>query len=87
MPNSKRSNYRGYCITTRWTGLHLPNRRQGGGFDAAFAVRPIAPDGESWQQFPKAVFDTPEAAEANALDEAQRSIDDFGCAPPEWRSQ
>ena len=82
MPTSKRSTYKGYCITTRWTDLHLPDRRQSSGFDAAFAVRPMNPDGESWQQFPRAVFDTSADAEANALCAARRSIDDFGDAAP-----
>ena len=84
MPNAKRSNYKGYCITTRWTDLHLADRRQGQGFNAAFAVRLIAPDGDSWQEFPKAIFGSQEAAEANALDAARKSIDAFGSAPPRW---
>jgi hypothetical protein len=81
MPTSKRSNYKGYCITTQWSPLHLSDRRRGSGFDAAFAVSSITCEGESWQQFPRAVFDTPEAAEANALSAAQRSIDDLAHGP------
>lgn len=81
MPNSKRSSYKGYCITTQWTALHLSDRHRGSGFDAAFAVNSITSEGESWQQFPEAVFDTPQGAEANALDAARRSIDDLADAP------
>ena len=84
MPISTRSNYKGYCITTQWTALRLSDRRRESGFGAAFAVRPMTPDGESWQEFPEAVFATPEAAEANALIAAQRSIDDFVDDPPSW---
>ena len=80
MPNAKRSTYKGYCITTRWTDLHRSGRRPWKGFDAGFAVCPLDPDGESWQAFPGAVFATPEAAEANALGAARRSIDEFSDA-------
>ena len=77
MPNSKHSTYRGYCITTQWTAVPLSDRRRGIGFGATFAVRPMDPAGESWQQFPRTVFASPEAAEANALGAARKSIDDF----------
>ena len=82
MPNSTRSTYRGYCITTRWTNLQLSGKRPWKGFDAAFAVSPMDPDGESWQEFPKTVFATHEAAVENALGAARRSIDDVADAPP-----
>jgi len=79
---SKRSTYRGFSITTRWTDLRLADRRPGLGFDAAFAVCPTDPNGESWQKFPKTIFPTSDAAEANALGEARRSIDELVDAPP-----
>ena len=82
MPNSKRSNYRGFSITTRWTDLHLAGRRPWRGFDAVFAVCPMEPNGESWQAFLKTIFTTSSAAEANALGEARRSIDEVADAPP-----
>ena len=76
MPNAKRSSYRGYCITTRCADLQLTGRRPWKGFDAAFAISPMDPDGESWQEFLKTIFSTCEAAQANALGAARRSIDD-----------
>ena len=82
MPNAKRSLYRGFSITTRWTDLNLAGRRPWRGFDAAFAVCPMDPNGESWQAFPKTIFHTSGAAEANALGEARRSIDEVADAPP-----
>ena len=82
MPNSKRSTYKGYSITTQWAALPVSDRRRGIGFDATFAVRPMDLDGESWQQFPRTVFATPEAAEANALGAARESIDEVADAPP-----
>lgn len=80
MPNSKRTTYKGYCIMTKWTVLPRHDRRRSG-FDAAFAVSSIVVGGESWQEFPVTVFDTAEAAEANALGAAQRSIDGLILAP------
>ena len=81
MPTSKQFSYRGLSITTRWTDLQLAGRRPSTGFDAAFAVRPMDPNGESWQEFPGAVFATSAAAEANALGQARRSIDEVADAP------
>ena len=77
MPTSTRTTYKGFRITTRWAELALSNRRGVTGFDAAFEVHPLAPGEESWQQFPKAVFATSDAAAANALAAAERSIDEL----------
>ena len=77
----KRSTYRGYSITTQWADVQVSGQRPRK-FDAGFDVCPIGPEGESWQVFPKTIFATPEAAEANALGAARRSIDDIADAPP-----
>jgi len=82
MPTSKHSNYRGFSITTRCTDLHLVDRRPRRGFSALFAVCPMDPNGESWQAFLETIFATSDAAEADALAEARRSIDELADAPP-----
>jgi len=74
MPNSRQFIYKGYRITTRWTQLDpLSHRKQR--FDASFTVHSSASDEDSWQQFPREIFDSFVAAVANALTLAQRSID------------
>ena len=75
MPNSKRSSYKGYAITTRWTELGPLADRQAKRFNASFTVDPESLVELSWQQFPKAVFDTHGGAADNALLTAQKSID------------
>lgn len=81
MPTSKRTPYKGYCITTRWaelmfTGSLSGSRRWTKVFDANFAVHHEPPDEEDWQEFPIAVFTTSNAAEENALAVAKRSVDE-----------
>jgi hypothetical protein len=75
MQNTKRSSYKGYDITTRWTEMLPLADRPAKRFNASFTVEPSAPDADSWQQFPHAVFDTWIAASENALTAARRSID------------
>lgn len=75
MPNSTRSTYRGYRIITRWTDLGPLSDRRLNRFDASFTVHPDAIAEESWQEFPKAIFETFDAATANAVAAAHRSID------------
>jgi len=75
LPNSTRSSYRGYRIVTRWTDLGPLSDRRSNRFDASFTVHPNAIDEESWQEFPKTIFETFVAATANAVAAAHRSID------------
>ena len=77
MPTARSSDYKGHRITTRWAESPPSDRPLGKRFAASFAVRPMNPEADPWQHFPPAMFDTYEGAEANALDAAQRSIDDL----------
>jgi hypothetical protein len=75
MPNSSRFSYKGYYITTRWTELAPLSGQAAKRFNASFTVDPMADTEASWQQFPKAVFDTFAGAMANAHKAAMSSID------------
>jgi hypothetical protein len=75
MPNSKRSSYKGYCITTRWVELGPLAERKPQRFNASYTVNPSGAAQVSWQQFPKAVFDTGRGASDNALSAAKKAID------------
>jgi hypothetical protein len=75
MQNPKLFDYKGYHITARCTELGPLSDRRTKRFDAFFRVYPSDPHEESWQQFPKGVFETCAGATANALTAAKRSID------------
>lgn len=73
--NTTRSDYKGYCITTRWHEVHLLAGMATAQFDACFEVDSRMPHEDSWQEFPVGVFRTRQDAIENALAKAKRSID------------
>jgi hypothetical protein len=75
MPNTNRFSYKGYSITTRWIELGPLANRKGKRFNASFTVDPPALTELSWQEFPKAVFETQGGAADNALMVAKKAID------------
>jgi hypothetical protein len=75
MPNSNRSSYKGYAITTRWVELVPLAHRYSKRFNASFTVDSAGPHEMSWQQFPKAIFDSAPGAADNALAAARKAID------------
>lgn len=74
MANTRRSSYKGYLITTRWTEL-MSDVRGPHRFNASFSVNPADVEESGWQQFETSVFDTSVAAADDALTSAKRSID------------
>jgi hypothetical protein len=84
MNNDHRSTYRGCAITTRciearpptdWASLEALPSAWSTRFTASFSVCLNDERDQSWQEFPKARFDSCQRATSNALHAAQCAID------------
>ena len=75
MQNSNRFSYRGYWITTHWVESEPPAGGRAKQFSGNFSVDPVSASELPYQQFPRDLFATAEAAEEHALNSARRSID------------
>jgi hypothetical protein len=62
-------------MPTDWAELDPLQSRWTKRFIASFTVDPDAKGDGSWQQFPKAIFTSPEKAKGNALAVAMSAID------------